>query len=259
MTTPDRCKSPTEADLDGARPRPVSNSISRKTRLLLLGAGLTLLLCDIGGFLYWRRWAWGNQLFNGPKGRVEIQRQGRPTYASRREVLKEAETHFSFQGRPIHPAIINAFSSWLSDSDTAVMAVDVAAATDSNQYGQEVKTYPGGLHEVTLQTDPDNGRASTFTYRYLGTLRTGVQVLETFDCGGGSGQFMYLLFLRCEVLTVGGEDRLLLKFMDRFSLGDRFTGEIKLRGDSVCIEAQPLNPYHGLQESTNYSPIGNRW
>ena len=90
-------------------------------------------------------------------------------------------------------------------------------------------------------------------------MRDGVQVLETTECGGGSGQFMNLLFLRCEVVTIGGEDRLLLKYVDQFSLGDRFMGEIALKGDHVAIEAQPFNRYQGLQESTNYFPKLRGW
>jgi hypothetical protein len=218
-----------------------------------------LLLFDLGFFLWWRSWAWGNQLFNGPHGSVAVQEPGRLVPGSRREVVTEAQTRFTYEGKPIHPAIVHAFSVWLSDSTTAVMAMDVSAATDSNQYGQPVQTNQGGWQEITLDSDPDSGEESTFAYRCLGSLRGGVQVLETVESGGGSGQFMDLLFLRCGVVSIGGHDRLLLKYLDQFGLGDRFTGEITLRGDRVAIEAQPLNPYHGLQESTTCFPRLSRW
>ena len=217
------------------------------------------LVCDVCGFLWYRQRSWDNQLFNGPHGMVAIQKSGRLVYGSRREVLAEVHTRFTYEGKAIHPAIVHAFTAWLSDSATAVMAIDVAAATDSNQYGQPVRTDKGGLHEITLETDPDSGQQATFGYYYLGTLRGGVQVLETVDCGGGSGWFMDLLFLRCEVANISGQDRLLLKYMDQFALGDRFTGEITLRGDHVAVEAQSLNRYHGLQESTEYIPRLRGW
>jgi hypothetical protein len=220
---------------------------------------VALLVFDLCFFLWWWQWAWANQLFNGPHGRVVVQQHGRLVHGSRREVVAEVQTRFTFEGTPIHPAIVHAFSAWLSDSTTAVMAMDVSAATDSNQYGQPVRTTQGGLHEITLETDPDSGRESTFGYWYLGGLRGGVQVLETVDSGGGSGQFMDLVFLRCEVVTIAGQDHLLLKYVDQFGLGDRFTGEIMLRGDHLAIVAQPLNPYHGLQESTNYFPRLRGW
>jgi hypothetical protein len=228
--------------------------LSRKNEWLLLGGAIALLGFDVCFFLWWRQWTWGNRLFDGPKGRVVIQRQGRLVYGSRREVLAEAQTRFTYEGKAIHPAIVQAFSARLSDSATAVMAMDVAAATDSNQYRHPVRTGKGGLHEITLETDADSGQQATFGYWYLGTLRGGVQVLETVNCGGGSGRFMDLLFLRCEVVNISGQDRLLLKYVDQFALGDRFAGEITLRGDHVAIEAQPFNRYHGLQESTNYFP-----
>lgn len=190
---------------------------------------------------------------------VAIQKPGRLVYGSRREVLTEARAGFTYEGKAIHPAIVHAFSSWMSDSATTVMAIDVSAATDSNQYGQAVRTAEGGVHEITLETDPNSGQQATFGYCYLGTLRDGVQVLKTVDCGGGSGWFMYLLFLRCEVVNISGRDRLLLKYVDQFGLGDRFTGEFTLRGDHVAIEAQPFNPYHGLQESMNYFPRLRGW
>lgn len=99
-----------------------------------------------------------------------------------------------------------------------------------------------------------------FGYERLGALSDATVVLEITDwSGGGTGRFMYLLLLRCEVVTIAGTDRLLLKYVDTFGLGDRFMGEIVLRGDRIEIEAQPFNRYQGLQESTTYRPNLGRW
>ncbi len=220
---------------------------------------VALLACSVCGFFWYRQWAWGHQSFDGPRGKVIIQIQGERYYATRRDVLEEARTRFTFQGKPIHPAIINAFSRWLSDRHTTVLAVDVAGATDSNQYGQPVRTYETGFHEVVLETEPDTGRESTFGYTYLGTLDRGVHVLETMECGGGTGRFYNLLLLRCDVASVAGKDRLMLKFVDTFALGDRFMGEIEFKGNRIAIRANPLNQYTGLQEDAVFRPNLKNW
>lgn len=232
---------------------------SRKTKLLLLLGGVALVSLAIGFFFWWRPWAWGNRVFAGPRGKLVIQYKGRRVYALRREVLAEAQTRFTYAGKPIHPAIVNAFSSWSLDSATTVLAVDVAGATGSNQYGQQVETYETGFHEIVLEVEPDTGRESTFGYLYLGTLESGVQVLMTVECGGGTGRFGNLLLLRCEVASIGGQDRLLLKYVDHFALGDRFGGEITLQGDRIAIDTRSFIQYTGLQESTVFHPKLGRW
>ena len=82
-----------------------------------------------------------------------------------------------------------------------------------------------------------------------------VQVVETMEWrGGGTGRFMNLLFLRFEVARIAGVDRLLLRFVDEAVLGDRFSGEVLLRGDHVFVKPEPLHPGYGLQEQTNIYP-----
>src|SRR5512140_243878 len=92
------------ADSTGT-PQSATTILSRKTKLLLLIGGVALLAFDVGFILWWRQWAWGNQLFNGPHGMVAIQKPGRLVYGSRREALRETQIRFTYEGKAIHPAI----------------------------------------------------------------------------------------------------------------------------------------------------------
>jgi hypothetical protein len=154
--------------------------------------------------------------------------------------LQEADTHFTYSGKPIHPFLIERFSNWLSDNRPPIVTtVDVSASFDTNEYQQR-----------TIEKRDDwwfskRGESvldySSFGYRWLGKMADGTHVLEVGSSGGGSGFFMDLMFVRFstgEILVENKREKeLLLTVVGIYSLGDRYEGDIKVYPDKVVIPA----------------------
>ena len=62
--------------------------------------------------------------------------RGRRAAALVPRLLQEVNEHFTLQGKPVHPRLVEKFQTWLSDSGPpAVITVDLlAAAQNDNEY-----------------------------------------------------------------------------------------------------------------------------
>ena len=107
--------------------------------------------------------------------------------------LAEANRDFTYKGSPINPFLIKEFGTWLSDNSSPVtVSVDVIAASSArNEYNSDSVTI--NEHQVKSPTSDGSGY---YEYERLGTLADGTHVLEIADCGGGSGVFKKLFFVR---------------------------------------------------------------
>jgi len=77
--------------------------------------------------------------------------------------LLEADSHFIYNKHPIHPGLVEEFSSWISDpGEPTTISVDVAAKHGNEYFEDNVKIEQDG--SVVLQKD--NG--DTFYYKWLG-------------------------------------------------------------------------------------------
>src|SRR5512134_2511919 len=97
---------------------------------------------------------------------------------------------YSFSKPPyVHPKIIEDLSTWLSDSGDQVVAINLLDAQGSNRYHGDVLTReaPGEAPFVYVR----DGR-ETFGYEHVGMTRSGIHVLRTSACGGGTGVFVNL-------------------------------------------------------------------
>jgi len=64
---------------------------------------------------------------------------------------EEANAHFTYQQRPIHPGLIRSFQNWLSDyRPPMTVTLDVGAAFESNQYGEIKETDDDGRFFIAL-------------------------------------------------------------------------------------------------------------
>jgi hypothetical protein len=167
------------------------------------------------------------------------------------EALDEANARFAYQGKPIHPFLVQEFSNWMSDRRPPMIAtVDVAAAFDTNKYQLDIARQEADW--VIAETKPEPGKGllenyALFQYRGLGRMADGTHVLETGANGGGSGMFMDLMFIRFsegEIMLEGkNEKQLLMSIVGIYSLGDRYGGEVEVLPDKVLIHASPAQ--HG--------------
>jgi hypothetical protein len=155
--------------------------------------------------------------------------------------LKEANDKFTYQGKPIHPGLVQQFMSWLSDpGEPTTITVDVAAP-HQNQYDEDAVDKGRGKN-VCTKPDKDGG---WFCYEWLGRLANGIHVLSTGDGGGGSGVFEDLVFVRFNIgegINLNGlkYKQLLMTVVREYILGDRYfglgKGEVKVFSDKVFIK-----------------------
>ncbi len=153
-----------------------------------------------------------------------------------KRLLQEVNEHFTIQSKPIHPRLVEKFQTSLADSGPpAVITVDLLAATENGNeyYEPDVKVQDG------LVSYKDR-KGIEFAYKWLGTVRPGLHVVETFASGGGTGIFMDLYFFRTSIATgqdeKGPYDQVLMTLVRTpVVLGDRDDGTIKVEPGRVII------------------------
>lgn len=164
-----------------------------------------------------------------------------PAMAS--DSLEAANQSFTYQGKTIHPFLLQEFSNWMSDyRPPMVTTVDVKAAFDTNKYQDSVVEKRENWWFATKEEkDGDVILQESFGYHWLGRLANGVHVLETGSSGGGSGFFMDLMLVKFSEGEIRWEDKNekqhLMTIVGVYSLGDRYEGEIKVFPDKIFIPA----------------------
>ena len=149
----------------------------------------------------------------------------------------------------VHPLIVSELSGWISDAYETVIAVDLASANHSNRFLGEysIREY-GGRRWVEYRGD----HGQSFCYSHIATSPSGVQMVECYDCGGGSGVFGHVLFLSLECdrsMTkkrdgeVVTRERILLKTLGSIGLGDRYRGTVSYENEHLVIG--PDEGWHG--------------
>ena len=167
------------------------------------------------------------------------------------------EAGTSFTRAPfVNPRILHEMGGWLSDTGDLVVAINLTDANDSNRFstwGDEVEAREsaGRCPFVWWRQAPEADAHSreSFGYRYVGMTDSGVQVLKTASSGGGSGTFMDLLFLAIERghgiahdaepedggVIRADRERVVLRKLGTIGLGDRWDGELRVRGNDLFI------------------------
>lgn len=154
------------------------------------------------------------------------------TWDSRRLELRG----FTYADRPIHPAAVMELSGVLADPLPTIAAIDLEGFTRSNAVSGSVVSEEDGT--VWLH-DEERCGTGCFGYTTLGCSPTGTWVLWTVSNGGGTGYFENLLFVRLEkdVVTTntGRRDRIVLRSVGEYGLGDRDDGGVRFEGTQVFI------------------------
>ena len=168
------------------------------------------------------------------------------TPADGASLVSAADARYSFTHPPfVHPRIIEDLSTWISDSGDQVVAINLLDAQGSNRYFGDIHTY-GSCHPFVYSAREDGGR---FGYRYVGMTASGVHVLHVSDSGGGSSVFNWLTLLAiqrdlgvdcCEwdgrAATVhANRPRLLLEKLGEITLGDRWSGALRISGNALIV------------------------
>lgn len=157
---------------------------------------------------------------------------------SPQDALKQANENFTYLGQLINPFALAELFPWLSDTLPGPVAVDLAGTTAStNRYLATVTSQEGGW---IWAAKTEHGAEQKFGYKRLGVLTNGAQVLLTEASGGGSGVFTNLLLVKFQSDVEYGDegkrrDRLIIMRVGAISLGDRYSGPIKVEQNQITI------------------------
>lgn len=164
-----------------------------------------------------------------------------------KQQLIELNKSFTYKGKPVHPRAVQDLISWLPDNFPGPVAIDAAGSFDSNRYAGDYSVKDEGLVFIDL-TQEFLKQPGWFGYRHLGRLANGYHVLDTYLSGGGTGIFQSLLLVECltdfEYKSDGSRrERLVIKRMGEFPIGDRYTGKIKLdsKNNTIAVGADKQN------------------
>lgn len=147
---------------------------------------------------------------------------------------------YSFtSGELINPGILDELLGWLGDSGYQVVSVNIDSANESNRYFGDVSVRRSSGHPVVTMTHEGEWVA----YQYLGHSFSGVHVVQTWRCGGGSGVFCDILLLTvsydkaiaCSQRRQEKVERTVLKSVGSICLGDRYDGIVKYRCGLLTI------------------------
>jgi hypothetical protein len=161
-----------------------------------------------------------------------------------------------FRDEFVHPMIIKDLQGSIADTGEQVVAVNLIDSQDSNKYSGEIR-----IRDIDNSHYPyvycEEGRES-FGYAYIGTSTSGIHVLRTFYCCGGSGIYIRLIFLVLETdesieydfdhddLTK--RQRINIKTLGSLGLGDRYDGEITFK-DGILKIGKDIGWFGSRRES----------
>ena len=150
-------------------------------------------------------------------------------------------TRFSFcRDEYIHPLIVRELIGWISDRHETIVGIDLEAANRSNRFFGDVQHRQ---HDGRMWVEHDGGKES-FSYSFVATTPSGIDLLECHDWLGGSGVFGRVVLLSIEfdhALDVGDDGRAttrrrsVLKIVGQRGLGDRHSGRVWYEGGVLHV------------------------
>jgi hypothetical protein len=162
------------------------------------------------------------------------------------DALKELRRSFTIDHKPIPPEVFADFGDAdIADSLSIRVTIDLFAAMGSNLYFEDIAASPQGW--VSQKRAAPNVEETS--YKFDGVTRSGLIVVTTGFSGGGSGDFFTLHILEAapaRAFDSDGKlyDRLNLTVLRSIALGDRWSGEIKIAGDTIEVLTAPSEIKH---------------
>ena len=160
----------------------------------------------------------------------------------------------------IHPLIIRELLGWISDRRETTVSIDISSANQSNRfYGEFNVNDRNGRSWVEWV---GSGR-EFFMYSHVATSPSGVEMVECYDCSGGSGVFGSVGLFSFERDRALGKDeegklntreRYILKILGSIALGDRYGGEISYV-DGFLMIGSDNGWFNRGQEAARQLPI----
>ena len=166
-----------------------------------------------------------------------------PLKYSRRYSLEHNRYSFACE-EFIHPLIIRELLGWISDSPETIVGVDLESSNKSNRFHGDFEINNRAGRKWVKWTGSESFGREFFTYAHIATSPTGVEMVECYNCGGGSGIFGYVALFCLDPDRALGEycsgtiftrERPVLKILGSICLGDRYEGEIIYKDKFLTI------------------------
>lgn len=147
---------------------------------------------------------------------------------------------FSFQQEEyIHPLIVKELLGWISDRHETIVGIDLESANKSNRFFGDVRHR---RHDNRTWIVCNRGN-EFFSYAFVATTPSGINILECHDGGGGSGVFGSVALLCMETdralhMNDGRpttRQRSVLKILGQHYLGDRYSGRVWYEGGVLHV------------------------
>ena len=141
----------------------------------------------------------------------------------------------------VHPLMVCELLGCLSDTTETVIGVDLPSSSKRDRFYGEFKVNDRKGRSWAKWASSER---EFFSYAHIGTSPSGVEMVECFDCGGGSGVFGSVGLFCLEYDRALGEDRdgklstherVILKSLGSIGLGDRYKGKITYEDGFLVI------------------------
>jgi len=162
--------------------------------------------------------------------------------ASSKKVGKSPRVFFD-RAPYVHPLIVKDLLIWMQDEREQIVAINLNESQNSDRYYGEIKVEneEGKYPSVSVQQNK-----TWFEYRLIGKTPAGIYALKTTLNEGGTGYFMKIIFVRFRSdiglqyekkskIMQYTRKRILIEKLGSIILGDRYIGELKMRGSSLFI------------------------
>jgi hypothetical protein len=177
------------------------------------------------------------------------------------ELSKCAKEYFVYKGKPLNVKMVFDLIPWIQDNQFQVLAVDVGDSFEADRYFEgdnySIEKKERWFKVILNETDPSVRYYgdSTLSYEILGKTTSEVYVIRIVNFPNrGTGVFSSLLFVKVETepkfqfvkddasgstryKAVG--NRIVLRKLADYRLGDRMFSEIKINGNTVEMKLTP--------------------
>ena len=160
----------------------------------------------------------------------------------------------------IHPLIVRELLGWISDRRETIVSVDLKSANRSNRFYGDFSVH---RRDDRLWVKWEDDDREFFEYSHIATSPTGVEIVECYDCGGGSGVFGSIGLFCLEYdralevdrkQNVSTCERAILKSLGSVGLGDRYKGIITYK-DERLIVGPDIGCFNRGQHASRKIPI----
>ena len=160
----------------------------------------------------------------------------------------------------IHPLIVRELLGCISDRRETIVSVDLKSANRSNRFYGDFSV---NRRNDRLWVKWEDGDREFFEYSHIATSPTGVEIVECYDCSGGSGVFGSIGLFCLEydrALEVDRKqnlstcERVVLKNLGSVCLGDRYKGKITYK-DERLIVGPDIDCFNRGQHTSRKFPI----